>query len=132
MKRLILAIIIATLSLSSVSCATAMAGMPSPKSELSIFSVFNEKNFRNPYVDATIITGENTFMKMEITNDKKLADEVWRVFESDMRRKVSNVVEKWEKGVHKYIVNLVTSDGTSVSMSIEGDDSGVTTVWVSY
>ncbi|MBO5268914.1 MAG: hypothetical protein J6B13_09185, partial [Muribaculaceae bacterium] len=94
MKRLILAIIIATLSLSSVSCATAMAGMPSPKSELSIFSVFNEKNYRNPNVDATIITGENTFMKMEITNDKKLADEVWRVFESDMRRQGSVVGDK--------------------------------------
>lgn len=133
MKRLILAIIIATMSLSSISCATAMASMPSPKSELSIFSVFNEKNYRNPNVDATIITGENTFMKMEITNDKKLTSEIWRVFENDMRRKGSSIIEKWEKGIHKkFIVSIFTSDGTPVSMSIEEADNGVTTVWVSY
>ena len=106
MKRLIFAIIM-VFNLATVSCASAKDNNPATNNEPAILAVFNETNYRNPNVDATLITNDtSTFKKLEIRGDSKLIQEVKRLFEKDMRRQGASIVEKWDNGNHKYIVSL--------------------------
>ncbi len=132
MKRILIAVIITVLNLANVSCATAMESAPPAKMDLAIMAVFNETNYRNPAVDATIIKGTNSYMKLEINGDSKLIQQVKTLFEKDMRRESASIVERWSGGEHRYIVSFIMPDGTSVSMSLEENESGSATVWVSY
>lgn len=132
MKRLIFAIIM-VFNLATVSCASAKDNNPATNNEPAILAVFNETNYRNPNVDATLITNDaSTYKKLEIRGDSKLIQEVKRLFEKDMRRQGASIVEKWDNGNHKYIVSFFMSDGSSVSMSLEEESTGVATVWISF
>lgn len=132
MKRIILAIIMA-FNLAAVSCASAMESNPPANNEPAILAVFNETNYRNPNVDATLITNESsTFKKLDIKGDVKLIQEVKKLFEKDMRRQGASIVEKWEGGKHKYIVSFFMPDGSPVSMSLEEEDPDNVLVWISF
>lgn len=110
-----------------------MESNPQANNEPAILAVFNETNYRNPNVDATLITNESsTFKKLDIKGDVKLIQEVKKLFEKDMRRPGASIVEKWEGGKHKYNVSFFMPDGSPVSMSLEEEDPDNVLVWISF
>jgi len=126
MKRIIFATILAI-----ISSTVAMADTP-PQQQSSqqpaILAVFNEKTYRNPNVDATIIdNNENSsYKKIEVRNDAKLIAEIKRLFDIDRKRTGANIVERYSGGQHKYIVSF-----SNISMSLEETGPDSVTVWIS-
>lgn len=128
MKNIFFAIFMAIIGICTVKAETPP---PSPD-QPAVLAIFNEKTYRNPNVDATIIDNDQTlFKRIIVIDDNKLTQEIHRLFDIDRKRPGVNLVEKYSGGEHKYLITYEMSDGSPVNICLYEEDEKTTSLWIS-